>query len=282
MEQTLPQTKWKAWVLAARPKTLIAAAAPVILSYELALRLGPYSWGIALVCLLAACALQIGVNFHNDACDGVRGTDGPQRRGPLRAVAQGWIKAKQMRVAAYVCFGVAAILMSPLMAGNVAWLLPTLLVSIVAALAYTGGKRPLSHYGLGEVLAFCFFGPVPVIGASLLITSYINTAVILAGIACGLYATALMLANNIRDINEDLQAGKRTLVATLGKPGSLLLAAACLLTPGVLFAATGLSYYSTASLPLSIMALRALQQQPERALPLVSASYLLFTLGMLF
>jgi len=280
MEKTLKPQPWLAWVLAARPKTLIAALSPVLIALSQAQRLGHSSWTTAAACLLAAVSLQVGVNFHNDACDGMRGVDGPLRKGPQRATAAGWIPSKQMLYAAYSCLGVAALLMLPFLGSHALWLLPLLSLSLAAAIGYTGTQSPLGYRGLGELLAFCFFGPAPVIGASLLLAAPITMHVILLGCACGLYAASLMLANNIRDIEEDWMAGKLTLAVQLGAHTSILVASCCLLAPGLLMAATT-SYLPLAAIPFAAMAIRALISSPAKALPLVSVSYLIFTCCML-
>lgn len=205
------------WILAARPPTLWAAVAPVMIGSALAHRSGVFRWDAFAVTLAAAVLIQIGVNYANDYSDGVRGTDSPDRIGPQRAVAGGLVTPRQMKVGIGVVFAAAALLGLYLatIAGPVILVIGAL--SIIAALGYTGGPVPYGYRGLGEVFVFVFFGLVATVGTRFV---YDRTAPLdawIGGVVMGLLATAILVANNIRDIDTDAVAGKRTLAVIVGR-----------------------------------------------------------------
>ncbi|MFN8156466.1 MAG: 1,4-dihydroxy-2-naphthoate polyprenyltransferase [Candidatus Nanopelagicales bacterium] len=258
------------WVEGARPRTLPAAVAPVIVGtaaayYWLAHVLsfpdgsyftaGPFevatsgaapfaveatgdistvialhdshattSWSQlvvrALLALVVALALQVGVNYSNDYSDGIRGTD-EVRVGPVRLVGQGLAPARQVKYAAFACFGVAAVAGLVLVLITQAWwLLLVGLAAIVAAWFYTGGPRPYGYAGLGELFVFVFFGLVAVAGSTYVQTLTITATSVAGGVACGALSVAILLANNLRDIPTDRVHGKRTLAVRLGDHGT--------------------------------------------------------------
>ncbi len=176
----------------------------------------------ALLALLVALALQVGVNYANDYSDGIRGTD-DARVGPVRLVGQGLAPATQVRAAALVSFAVAALggLGLVLLTGTW-WLVLVGLAAIAAAWLYTGGPRPYGYAGLGELFVFVFFGLVAVAGSTYVQTLTVTWVSIAGGIGCGMLSVAILLANNLRDIPTDALAGKHTLAVRLGDRGTRL------------------------------------------------------------
>lgn len=202
------------WIAGARPKTLPAAIAPVVVGTALA----GASWVPlrATLALIVALSLQIGVNYANDYSDGIRGTD-QQRVGPIRLVGQGIAPAHRVRAAALSCFAVAAITGLALVAiSGYWWLVIVGAASIASAWFYTGGPRPYGYAGLGEVFVFVFFGLVPVLGTLYVQTGSVDLRAVLASIGVGALACAILVTNNLRDIPSDTTAGKLTLAVRLG------------------------------------------------------------------
>jgi len=202
------------WVAGARPRTLPAAIAPVVIGTALAgTQWIPVRAALALV---VALALQIGVNYANDYSDGIRGTD-HARVGPVRLVGQGLATPAAVRLAAFASFAVAGI------AGFVLvwltgqwWLLAIGASAIAAAWFYTGGPRPYGYAGLGELFVLVYFGFVPVLGTLYVQTDTITPAAVAAAVGVGVLITAILVANNLRDIPSDTAAGKTTLAVRLG------------------------------------------------------------------
>lgn len=204
------------WVGGARPRTLTAAISPVLVGTAIAVSLDSAIAGRAALALGVAIALQIGVNYANDYSDGIRGTD-QVRVGPIRLVGQGRAPAAHVRRAAFIAFAIAAVLGLYLTAlTGQWWLLGVGAVSIAAGWFYTGGPRPYGYAGLGEVFVLVFFGIVPVVGTAYVQTLSFTAPMFLAGIATGLLATAILIANNLRDIPTDIHAGKHTVATRLG------------------------------------------------------------------
>ena len=204
------------WLEGARPRTLPAAIAPVAVGTGLAAYGDSLIAARAALALVVALALQIGVNFANDYSDGIKGTDA-KRVGPVRLVGQGLAPARTVKLAAFACFGVAAVagLVLVVMTGQW-WLLLVGSASIAAAWLYTGGPRPYGYAGLGEVFVFVFFGIVPVVGTAYVQTLTITAVDVVASIGVGLLACAILVTNNLRDIAGDTAAGKTTLAVRLG------------------------------------------------------------------
>jgi 1,4-dihydroxy-2-naphthoate octaprenyltransferase len=204
------------WIAGARPRTLPAAVAPVLAGTGVAAyHDAAVPWKAALA-LVVALALQVGVNYANDYSDGVRGTDA-DRVGPLRLVGSGRARPGQVKAAAFGCFGLAAVAGLVLAATTAWWLVAVGAVSIVAAWFYTGGKRPYGYAGLGELMVFCFFGLVAVIGTSYVqAEAWLLPGSLYAAVAIGVLACAILVANNLRDIPTDREAGKHTLAVRLG------------------------------------------------------------------
>jgi 1,4-dihydroxy-2-naphthoate octaprenyltransferase len=203
------------WVVGARPRTLPAAVAPVLVGTAVAGGGGPvWAWRAA-AALIVALALQVGVNYANDYQDGVRGTDA-ERVGPVRLVATGLASARAVRRAAVGCALVAAAAGLALAAAVQPWLIAVGAASIVAAWAYTGGPRPYGYAGFGELFVFAFFGVVAVTGSAYVEEGHLSALALGASVPVGLLATALLVVNNLRDRVGDDASGKRTLAVRLG------------------------------------------------------------------
>lgn len=212
-----PLTGLRLWVAGARLRTLPAAIVPVAVGAAVAVGEGSDTeWWRAGAALVVALALQVAVNFANDYSDGVRGTDGVERVGPLRLVGSGLVEPGAVKRAATLSFAVAGVV------GAVLALVvgPELLVvgaaSLVAGWTYTGGPRPYGYLGLGEVFVFVFFGVVATVGTTYVLIEEISMVSFAASVSVGLWATALLVINNLRDIPGDAIAGKLTLAVRIG------------------------------------------------------------------
>jgi 1,4-dihydroxy-2-naphthoate octaprenyltransferase len=223
---------WRLWLLAARPKTLGLAVGPVVAGTALAWAEGaPRAWLPALAALTAALAIQAGTNLHNDAADFERGTDRPDRVGPLRVTAAGWATPGQVHGAAFAAFGLAFLLGIYLVAMG-GWPIVAIgLASLAAGWAYSGGPRPISHTPLGELFVLAFFGLAAVGGSHWLQSGAVTAFSLLGGTAVGLFAAAVLMVNNYRDVAGDTAAGRRTLAAVLGPAFARRAYAAMLLLP---------------------------------------------------
>ncbi len=203
------------WLAGARPRTLPAAVAPVVAGTGVAAFHDAAVWWKALLALVVALALQVGVNYANDYSDGVRGTD-EDRVGPMRLVGSGAAPAEAVKRAAFLSFGVAALAGLVLALTSAWWLVLVGAVCVVAAWYYTGGSRPYGYRGLGEVMVFVFFGLVAVVGTTFVQLGSAPLEAWWAGSGVGALACAILVANNLRDIPTDTEAGKRTLAVVLG------------------------------------------------------------------
>ena len=205
-----------AWWLAARPATLTASTAPVLVGTGVAWSVGLFAPGPALAALLGAILLQVGANFANDVFDFERGADTEHRKGPQRATQAGWITPAQMKRAMWLAFG-AAMAIGVYLAVVAGWPVVALgLASIAAAYLYTGGPRPYGYLGLGDVAVFLFFGFGAVVGTYYVQALAVSWLAVLAAVPVGALATAILAVNNLRDIETDAQAGKRTLAVRIG------------------------------------------------------------------
>ena len=216
-EQTI---NWQAWGLAIRPRTLPAAAAGVVMGSALAWRDGFFRVDAALACLFAALLLQIGSNLANDVFDFERGTDTPERLGPTRVTQAGLLSPSQVKIGMAVVFALAALLGLYL-----AWLggWPIILIgiaAIISAVAYTGGPFPLGYYGLGDIFVFIFFGLASVAGTYYVQAGAVSSAAWWMSMPMGLIITAILVVNNLRDLENDRKAGKHTLAVMLGARGA--------------------------------------------------------------
>lgn len=253
------------WVEGARPKTLPAALAPVaagtgVAVWQLGELTGSVDWALviprALLALAVSFSLQIGVNFANDYSDGIRGTD-DDRVGPFRLTGSGAARPATAKRAAVLSLALGGLFGVVLVAvAQLWWALVVGAAAIAAAWFYTGGKKPYGYLGLGEVFVFVFFGLVAVNGTALAITVRPSWAALLASVAIGLLAVALMLTNNLRDIPTDAVSGKRTLAVRLGERGTRLLYTATLLAPFVLMVPVIIAHWPAAlvllALPLAL------------------------------
>jgi len=204
------------WVAGARPRTLPAAATPVIVGSGAAAQVDGFAFWPALLALGVALALQVGVNYANDYSDGIRGTD-VDRVGPARLTASGAARAGEVRAAAFGAFGVAAVLGLWLCAvSGHWWLLAVGALAILAGWYYTGGRNPYGYRGLGEVGVFVFFGLVATLGTTYTQADVVTWPALVGAVAVGLLACAILMVNNLRDIPTDVVAGKRTLAVRLG------------------------------------------------------------------
>jgi 1,4-dihydroxy-2-naphthoate octaprenyltransferase len=212
-------TSIQGWVAGARPRTLPASVVPVLVGTACAAGEGDVIAWRAVAAGVVALALQIGTNYANDYSDGVRGTD-TARVGPVRLVASGLAPATAVKRAALIAFGVAAVAGLALALATSLWLLAVGAAAIAAGWLYTGGPRPYGYHGLGELFVFVFFGLVATAGSTYVQLERLTALSAAAGVAVGLLACALLVANNLRDIPTDAIAGKRTLAVRLGDEGT--------------------------------------------------------------
>ena len=200
------------WILGARIKTLPAAIAPVIVGTSLADQIKVIN---ALLALIVSLSLQIAVNYANDFSDGVRGTD-TNRIGPTRLVASNLATASSVKNASFISFFVAIIAGTLLAFNTSIWLIAVGLISILAAWGYTGGKKPYGYLGFGEVVVFIFFGIVATVGSYYVQVEQISSNALLLSIPMGSLSCAILVINNLRDLNQDKLVSKRTMAVKLG------------------------------------------------------------------
>jgi 1,4-dihydroxy-2-naphthoate polyprenyltransferase len=242
------------WLAGTRPRTLPAAVVPVLIGTGVAFGYGKFSAWRAVLALVVALALQIGVNFANDYSDGIRGSD-ESRVGPTRLVAAGLARPKQVLAAAFACFGVACVAGLVLAIFTSWWLILVGAAAVAAAWFYTGGSHPYGYRGLGEVAVFAFFGLAAVAGTAYVQMVGFSWLELLAAIPAGLLSCALLMINNLRDIGSDAEVGKRTLAVRLGDRRSRAVYIASLLLPFVaalaLTPARPLAALTVVTLPLA-------------------------------
>lgn len=271
--------RWKVWLLAARPKTLPAGLAPVLLGWAVAAATDGFTWPPALGALAAALLVQVGANLANDWLDFVKGADRSDRLGPARAAQMGWLTPDDLRRATVVVLAAAA-LVGAALAVHAGW--PVVLIavtSLVCAVAYTGGPVPLAYLGVADLFVLVFFGPVAVMGTVYVQTSTWRVEGLVAGLAAGLLATAILVVNNLRDRHTDASVGKRTLAVRLGATGAraeyTLAVAAAYALAGVGAALTGEVgwLWPLASAPLAAWRVRQVWTTDGAALnPLLAAT----------
>jgi 1,4-dihydroxy-2-naphthoate octaprenyltransferase len=248
------------WLAGTRPRTLPAAVVPVLIGSGVALGYDRFSWWRALLALVVALALQVGVNYANDYSDGVRGSD-ERRVGPVRLVAAGLAPPRQVLFAALAFFFVAGVAGLVLAAVTSWWLLAVGAACIAAAWFYTGGPRPYGYSGFGEIFVFLCFGVVAVAGTAYVQMESFSWLGLAASVPAGLLACALLMVNNLRDIRTDTVAGKRTLAVMLGDARSRLAYVLTLLVP--FGAAALLAFYRPLTLITALVL--PLAQPPVRA-----------------
>ncbi len=210
-------SKVESWVLASRPKTLLAAFVPIIIGSSIAFSDGYFNLIAALDALICSILIQTGTNFVNDLYDHIAGTDSADRAGPTRVLASGLISIKEMKIGIILVFSLTFLLGLYLVSlgGWVVLLIGVL--SILAGIAYTAGPFPLAYNGLGDIFVFLFFGLVGTVGTYYVQALQITSLSVWASIPVGALITNILIVNNYRDIDEDRQAGKNTLAVLLGK-----------------------------------------------------------------
>jgi 1,4-dihydroxy-2-naphthoate octaprenyltransferase len=247
------------WVAGARPRTLPAAVVPVVVGSGVAAGYHSFSAWRAVLALVVALALQIGVNYANDYSDGIRGTD-EVRVGPVRLVASGLARPRQVLAAALACFAIAGATGLVLAAVTSWWLLLIGAAALAAAWFYTGGSRPYGYRGFGEISVFVFFGLVAVAGTAYVQMRTLDWLAVAAAAPVGLLACALLVINNLRDIPTDRETGKRTLAVMLGDQRTRALYAGCIVVPFCVAAALApvapLCLVALAAVPLAFAPLR--------------------------
>jgi 1,4-dihydroxy-2-naphthoate polyprenyltransferase len=214
---TEPASAIRIWLMAARPRTLPAAVAPVLVGTALAATGGTFKPLTFLAALTGALFIQVGTNLSNDYSDARRGADAEDRLGPVRVTAGGLVPPRQVLIATYVAFAVA-VLAGVYLIATAGWeLLLVGAASILAGVLYTGGPRPYGYEGLGEVFVFLFFGVVAVAGSYFAQVEELTWEALVLAVPVGLLASAILVVNNVRDLETDRRAGKRTLAVRLGR-----------------------------------------------------------------
>jgi len=272
MDNTKP-TMFQIWYMAMRPKTLPAAAAPVMVGISLALGDGGFRFFPALAALAGALLLQIGSNLANDVFDFKKGTDTAERTGPLRVTQAGLLTPGQVMAGMLIVFLIAAVIGIYLIyVGG----LPILIIGVLAilsAIAYTAGPYPLGYNGLGDIFVFIFFGPVAVIGTYYVQTGTVSAVSWWSSIPMGLLITAILVVNNLRDLDTDKKTGKKTLAVRFGLKFTqreyLLLVLLSYLVPVIILPSQGVSPWillSWLSLPLTLSLIRDIYTKKGKSL----------------
>jgi 1,4-dihydroxy-2-naphthoate octaprenyltransferase len=209
--------KPNSWLLASRPKTLLAAVVPVMVGSALAVSMNKFFLPYSIVALLCSILIQIGTNFTNDLYDFIKGADTIKRKGPRRVLASGLISIAEMKTAIVLTFLTAFLLGLFLVYHGGTVILVIGILSILAVLAYTAGPFPLAYNGLGDIFVFMFFGIIGTVGTYYLHTNDLSLISFISSIPVGALVTNILVVNNYRDIDEDKTAGKKTLAVKLGK-----------------------------------------------------------------
>ena len=266
-------SRGRVWLLAARPATLPVSISPVLVGASVAAHDHRVRIAAALLALVVALALQVGVNYGNDYSDFKRGADTPARIGPVRAAASGLIPPRHVLYAALASFGVAAAAGFAVALIAAPWLIAVGAACIAAAWFYTGGPRPYGYAGFGELFVFVFFGLVATCGTTFVNEGRVTLLAVLGGVAMGCFAVAVLLLNNIRDVDTDAAANKRTLAVRIGRPRArraLIAAFAIAYAMPVVAVLTGrvaaLALVTLATAPLAVVPLRNSAQRAGPAL----------------
>lgn len=257
----MPDSKLKIWILASRPKTLWAAVSPVIIGVAMAVESGGLHLMSAAAAMFGAVMIQIGTNFANDYFDYKKGADQLGRLGPTRATQAGLVTPGQMKAATIIVFALAVLAGLYLVWRGGMPILVIGVLSILFGVFYTAGRYALGYTGLADLFVLIFFGPVAVGGTYYVQTLQINPTVIIAGLAPGLFSVAILTVNNLRDIESDTKAGKKTLPVRLGVTFAryeylvtIVIAAAI---PGIIYLIYGTGVYSVLSLLVLLPAIAA-------------------------
>jgi 1,4-dihydroxy-2-naphthoate octaprenyltransferase len=254
---------WRLWWLAARPRTLSIAATPVIVGTALAWAQGAeHAWLAAVMALVVAVLIQAGTNLHNDARDFERGNDTDERIGPPRVTAAGWATPAAVKRAALIAF-VSAFAAGTYLVAVGGWPIFAIgIASLLAGWAYSDGPRPISYTAFGELFVLAFFGVFAVAGSHYLQSGHVSATALLAGLAVGGPAAAVLLVNNYRDLTGDVAAGRRTLAALFGRNGSQQLYRLLVLLPFILLPVIALTHlgalFGVLALPLALKLSRRL------------------------
>ena len=237
--------KLNLWIEGARLRTLPLAIAPVAIGAGAADSVQAFDLSLSLLALAVALFLQIAVNFANDYSDGIRGTD-DNRVGPLRLTGSKSVKPESVKLVAFGFFLLAAVAgLAIVLITGFYWLLAVGAAAIIAAWFYTGGKNPYGYAGLGEFAVFVFFGLVATIGTTFIQVGFIEFNAVLGGIASGLFASAVLMVNNIRDIETDALASKKTLAVRLGKKPAIAIFLLMIWSPFLILGFFSLLYPAT-------------------------------------
>jgi len=253
------------WVMAARLRTLPAAVAPVLVGTALAGTEDRFRVGAFIAALLGAVFIQVGTNLSNDYSDARRGADTEDRLGPVRVTAGGLVPPRQVLIATYVTFGLAVLCGAYLVYVAGPLLLAIGAASILAGVLYTGGPRPYGYEGLGEVFVFLFFGIVAVAGSYFVQQERLEWEAFALAVPVGLLAAAILVVNNVRDIDTDRRAGKRTLAVRLGRPRTRTLYSVMLLVADVALIPVAFALSAWVLLPVLTLPLAARLARTVRA-----------------
>jgi 1,4-dihydroxy-2-naphthoate octaprenyltransferase len=216
----MPASRFQIWIQAARPKTLPAAVAPVLIGTAMTGTL--FHWPAAVAAMIGALLIQIGTNFANDYFDFKKGIDTEERLGPVRATSAGLVSPEAMKRATVIVFSLA-LLVGVYLVWRGGWPIVAIgLLSILFGVLYTGGPYPLGYNGWGDLFVLIFFGPVAVGGTYYVQTLDINATVVIAGLAPGLFSVAILTVNNLRDLDNDRAGGKKTLAVRFGRIFTLI------------------------------------------------------------
>ncbi|HEY1292481.1 MAG TPA: 1,4-dihydroxy-2-naphthoate polyprenyltransferase [Chloroflexota bacterium] len=282
----------RVWLLAARPATLPAAVVPVIVGTGAALHgAHPLNLPVFLATLVAALLIQVGTNFANDVFDFRRGADTADRLGPLRVTQGGLVTPQQVLIATFVTFGLALLIGLYLVAIGGWPILAIGIVCVLSGLLYTGGPWPFGYHGLGDLVCFLTFGVLAVIGTAYVQTLSITPLDLWASIPVACLVTAILIVNNLRDIDTDRRVGKRTLAVILGRTGTRIEYALCVIIAYVVPVGLGITgmvgfwwWLPLLSLPLAIWLVRYVSQMEGRPLnqALKRTGQLHLVFGLLF
>jgi 1,4-dihydroxy-2-naphthoate polyprenyltransferase len=253
------------WLMAARPRTLPAAVAPVLVGTALAVTEGTFHGLRFAAALLGSIFIQVGTNLSNDYSDARRGADTEDRLGPVRVTAGGLVPPRQVLIATYVTFGLAVLCGAYLVYVAGPLLLAIGAASILAGVLYTGGPRPYGYEGLGEVFVFLFFGIVAVAGSYFVQQERLEWEAFALAVPVGLLAAAILVVTNVRDIDTDRRAGKRTLAVRLGRPRTRTLYSAMLLVADVALIPVAFALSAWVLLPVLTLPLAARLARTVRA-----------------
>lgn len=263
-DSSMPPSAISTWILAARPKTLWAAVAPVLIGTAMAYERGAVAWIAAFAALFGAIMIQVGANFANDYFDCKKGADAHNRLGPLRVTQAGLVKPGTMKAATVIAFSLASAAGIYLVC-RAGWPIAVIgVLSVAFGVLYTAGPYPLGYIGLGDIFVLIFFGPVAVGGTYYVQTLNIDAVVLLAGVAPGLFSTAILTVNNLRDMDGDKVTGKKTLAVRFGVNFARMEYLLCILIassmPVLLYIRTRQHIYSLLTLAVPLVALPAVRR----------------------